>query len=481
MRLDSGQKIRDKAERHSHSLPHYKIMILVIFLYSEYFQILPLAHGARYLLYDQNMDSFQYDPLDLDGPAFRLVCLYHGEGPDIHCELFQAWLYPEESAISYEALSYTWGSIESVENVQMNGKLLGITLNLYLALQHLRFRDEDRILWVDGICIDQANDKERGHQVRHMGDIYKQAERVIFWLGQPTYETNVILDSLHQLQKESTRHPYRTWELSDPRWVELWSIVQPGLEHRYPDLPSRQRQGLEELLNRPWFRRVWILQEVANARAGIVCCGQKSVSAHIFPLAPLLIDMLPNAQTQAVLDIMPGPSRTGTWWNMNRDLYTILRKFRASEAQLPCDMVFALLGISSDAHDTDMLRPDYEKSETQIIHDVVRFLFGDHIYHTEGSYFPFLRNLLRNLELLNNLFLQHYMELENIMNLEDILKWRRFGVSETDITSAARDTIMAERQCLGYDSKRTPAVRSPSRRNLEIFVKSERWPVPVGG
>ncbi|KAE8416270.1 heterokaryon incompatibility protein-domain-containing protein [Aspergillus pseudocaelatus] len=417
------------------------------------------------------MGSFKYEPLDLGGPTFRLVRLCHGDGPDIDCELFQAWLYPEQSAISYEALSYTWGTTEIVESVRMNGKTLGITLSLYLVLQHLRLRDEDRILWVDGICIDQGNDKERGHQVRHMGDIYKQAERVIFWLGQPTYETNVILDSLHQLQKESTRHACRTWELADPRWVELWSTVQPGLVDKYPDLRSRQRQGLEDLLNRPWFRRVWILQEVANARAGIVCCGQKSVSAHIFPLAPLFIDIIPNAQTQAVLDIMPGPSRTGTWWNMNQDLYTILRKFRASEARLPCDMVFALLGLSSDAQDAEMLRPDYEKSEDEIIHDVVRFLFDDYIYRTQRPYFPYLRNLLRNLELLNRLFLQHYMELANLQDLENVLKWRQFGISETDIADAARAVKIAVTNFGGLSVGMTDIATPSVLKNLEDILK----------
>ncbi|KAB8278166.1 heterokaryon incompatibility protein-domain-containing protein [Aspergillus minisclerotigenes] len=404
------------------------------------------------------MNSFKYEPLDLDGPAFRLVRLCHGDGPDIHCELFQAWLYPEQSAISYEALSYTWGSTEIVESVQMNGKILGVTLNLYLALQHLRLQDEDRILWVDGICIDQANHKERGHQVRHMGDIYKQAERVIFWLGQPTYETNVALDSLHQLQKESTRYACRAWELTDPRWVDLWSSVQPRLKDKYPDLRTQQRQGLEELLSRPWFRRVWILQEVANARAGLVCCGQKSVSAHIFPLAPLLIDIIPNAQSQAVLDIMPGPSRSGTWWNMSRDLYTLLQKFSASEARLPRDRVFALLGLSSDARDTDMLRPDYEKSEYDVIHDVVFFLFDGHIYHSQRSRFNPLQDLIMSLEALNTLFLQYYMESPDLEDLEKVLKRRCFGISEANITAAAHATRIAMSTGLGGKAGRDNGV-----------------------
>ncbi|KOC13748.1 hypothetical protein AFLA70_409g000941 [Aspergillus flavus AF70] len=340
----------------------------------------------------------------------------------------------------------------------MNGKILGVTLNLYLALQHLRLQDEDRILWVDGICIDQANHKERGHQVRHMGDIYKQAERVIFWLGQPTYDTNVVLDSLHQLQKESTGYACREWELTDPRWVDLWSSVQPRLKDKYPDLRTRQRQGLEELLSRPWFRRVWILQEVANARAGLVCCGQKSVSAHIFPLAPLLIDIIPNAQSQAVLDIMPGPSRSGTWWNMSRDLYTLLQKFSASEARLPRDRVFALLGLSSDARDTDMLRPDYENSEKDVIHDVVYFLFNEHFYHSQRSSFYTLHGLIMRLEALNTLFLQYYMESPDLEELEKVLERRCFGISEANITAAAHETRIAMSTGLGGKAGRDNGV-----------------------
>ena len=52
------------------------------------------------------MDVFKYEPIDLEGPSFRLLRLFKGREFSIKCELFQAWLYGD-SAISYEALSYT--------------------------------------------------------------------------------------------------------------------------------------------------------------------------------------------------------------------------------------------------------------------------------------------------------------------------------------------------------------------------------------
>jgi hypothetical protein len=85
------------------------------------------------------MESFTYDPIDLEGPAFRLLRLLKGEGGVIQCELFQAWLRQCENAISYEALSYTWGSPEISDSIEVNGRSLGTTLNLYSALPITRW------------------------------------------------------------------------------------------------------------------------------------------------------------------------------------------------------------------------------------------------------------------------------------------------------------------------------------------------------
>lgn len=85
--------------------------------------------------------------------------------------------------MEYEALSYTWGSAHKQYDIEISGNTLPITENLHLALQHLRHPEEDRILWIDAICIDQDNVGERGHQVRQMASIYERVVRAIIWLG----------------------------------------------------------------------------------------------------------------------------------------------------------------------------------------------------------------------------------------------------------------------------------------------------------
>jgi len=116
------------------------------------------------------------------------------------------------------------------------------------------------------------------------------------------------------------------------------------------------------------------LQEVASARVAEVVCGAESVSARVFALTPSLLGITPDPHCQAVLDIMPGPSRKSSWFAEKHNLQMLLTKFRNSKESDPRDKIYALLAISSDAHDTDLLRADYDKSPQEFVRDTVSFL-----------------------------------------------------------------------------------------------------------
>jgi hypothetical protein len=383
------------------------------------------------------MAAFKYEPLDLDGPSFRLLRLRKGSGLDIECELFQA-SFASDDLVPYEALSYTWGGRDFSASVQINQCTLAVTENLYLALQYLRSWEADRILWVDAICMDQGNSQERGHQVGYMGTIFSRADRVIFWLGSPTDDTDILMDSLKQLEEKSTQFPCSRWSLKDKRWTELWSSLQLNLTNQHWDLATRQSTGLKTLLARPWFKRVWILQEVANARRALVSSGTRSLSARIFALAPILLNIRPESHCQAVLDIMPGPSRTDSWWNQKRDLYTLLQKFRNSKAGDARDMIFALLGISSDMQDTDCLRADYEKSVEQVVRETISLLFSlpDYPCHTISEF-------LLNFRSLNRASLKRLASLYDANHTAKFLEQRRDG---TEVTMAVLEAAAGNKQ-----------------------------------
>jgi ankyrin repeat protein len=385
------------------------------------------------------MATFNYDPIDLSGPAFRLLRLLKGGGDTIHCELFQALLCQREIAVSYEALSYVWGSTETKCTIDVNGKQLEITNNLYKALRLLRLQNQDRILWVDAVCIHQSDNKERGHQVKHMGYIYKEAAQVIYWLGPSTYSTDFCLDSLRLLQEESNKHAYRSW--SRQKWMEFWR----KLGRQYPGNPGLQLDGLRFLLDQPWFKRVWILQEVANSQSAEVYCGQKSVSARIFALAPFLMDIKPDVHCQAVLDIMPGPFRKHSWWSESRDLYTLLKNFGDSEASDHRDLIYALLGMSSDA--INALQPDYDKTEQEVIWSSIDFLYRFNIKSTPISGLETIRDLCNQISPLNNIALE--VAAENGTNgdeaMEFLLRHRSSAilVSGNTMRAAAKNRTSA--------------------------------------
>ena len=319
------------------------------------------------------MAPYNYQPIDLGRPAIRLLRLLQGTlADDIQCELFDAWIDLFEGGIPYDALSYTWGSMEMTATITVNGNTMQITSNLLVALQHLRFEDKDRILWIDAICINQADKKERGHQVQQMGKIYKEAEQVIIWLGKGTNKTDFTMDFINQLYEQSTR-VQGDWRLSAQLWIHRWSFIQPGSGEFNI---VRWREGMQLMLEQSWFRRIWILQEVANARVATILCGKRSVSARIFTQIPSLIGLQPEPHCQAVLDIMPGLSRKESWWGQTRDLHTLLVKFRKSEATDERDLIYALLGISLDACKSNILLPDYTKSSQQVVQDTASFLLS---------------------------------------------------------------------------------------------------------
>lgn len=83
---------------------------------------------------------------------------------------------------TYEALSYTWGASSS-KFVVLNSRTFPVTDNLAVLLCRLRRERTPRNLWIDALCINQMDRKERSRQVAIMDQMYKRARRTIVWLG----------------------------------------------------------------------------------------------------------------------------------------------------------------------------------------------------------------------------------------------------------------------------------------------------------
>ncbi|KAM5347745.1 hypothetical protein ACJ41O_007569 [Fusarium nematophilum] len=326
--------------------------------------------------------SFKYDRIDTSKDAIRLIRLCRGYDTNpIRCELSEVLLDKVEG-IPYAALSYTWGDPSITVEIFLNGCPIRVTSNLYHALYCLRRTDEDQYLWVDAVCIDQNDHGERNHQVGQMRRVYEEAEKVIIWLGRTTDGIDLLLDTVNLLDRRVRAKSRRRsdWcETAQSEWRSL--VVEMGGE----DAPLYQlrKRALQELLLRPWFRRIWVVQEATSARSARIACAWKSAPTRTFVLMPSLMGVVTGPRSQALLEAMPGPLRPKPTLKGASGLHTLLCKFSQSEATDPRDQIYALLGISSDASGSNSpLRANYQLNVAQTIRETVSFLaFGEVLDH----------------------------------------------------------------------------------------------------
>jgi Heterokaryon incompatibility protein (HET) len=186
----------------------------------------------------------------------------------------------------FDALSYTWGSPQSPIlsavttaifwdtadiTIFCNGKRLFIALNLEDALCMLQKTDwisenvpKQRYIWIDALCIDQTNLSEREAQVSLMGELFRKATTVIAWLGDEDSSTSdafTVVDRLSSVAQE---------RLSSIKTDDfLVAEAYPQKLGITPVLPM-QWLAFTAFMHRPYFSRVWIVQEAVNAKALIL-------------------------------------------------------------------------------------------------------------------------------------------------------------------------------------------------------------------
>ncbi|KAF5124242.1 Heterokaryon incompatibility protein 6, OR allele [Metarhizium anisopliae] len=193
--------------------------------------------------------NFPYAILDTGKPQFRLLEVQPGKPQtEIVGRLFHACL--DENS-GFEALSYTWGSPPPTYDISINGCAFPVAGNLIKALDDLRYPDKPRILWADAICINQRDSDEKAHQVKLMRVIFAKATAVCAWLGHSVQAGDSSFDSLCYLGKG----------------IELDSFADPS--YWYP---------VAGIFRNPYWRRLWIQQELILAKEVTVYCHRDAFS-----------------------------------------------------------------------------------------------------------------------------------------------------------------------------------------------------------
>ena len=179
-------------------------------------------------------------------------------------------------------MSYVWeGESGSVE-ISLNGQPRHITTNLALALRRLRKKHEHRTLWIDALSIDQSNDVEKSHQVGLMGEIYRRCVRVYLWMGDYCNGLDCSLDTriveeTSELLLGNNRGICR--ESHQDKGFAAFSVIHDLAEGRHLNELSCCMGAVpnlgpfEELIQKPWWDRIWIVQEIALPPDAIVIYG----------------------------------------------------------------------------------------------------------------------------------------------------------------------------------------------------------------
>ncbi|KAF4785692.1 hypothetical protein HER10_EVM0008885 [Colletotrichum scovillei] len=203
--------------------------------------------------------------------------------------------HANQDIIPYDALSYCWGdSTRLCQPIHVDGKILFVTEKLLEALNYLRREYEDRIVWVDAICIDQSNVQERGHQVGWMGNLYAHADRVLCWLGHVQHNVVHLFSLLDTYRRRVPQEAWTEWPLDDERWSQLWISTQA--EYELPGCDSSTL--IAYLMANEWFRRVWILQEVRNAYKASIGCTAGWIDAKVFAISISLTGIKLDSQVR---------------------------------------------------------------------------------------------------------------------------------------------------------------------------------------
>lgn len=174
-----------------------------------------------------SMPAKAHRTLPVDEDTIRLLHLQAANTPeaDIKCTLAIATL---SQGLRYEAVSYSWGTPSTKRTIYIEGQQVRVRENLYDCLLRARSSLEVRVLWIDAICVNQADLREKGHQIHLMPKIFTNAERVLVWVGEAAHDSDqffyMSIDSV-QYPLHLSGHPHSS---STPKSNSFGGLIGTG-------------------------------------------------------------------------------------------------------------------------------------------------------------------------------------------------------------------------------------------------------------
>lgn len=322
--------------------------------------------GVRSRPFSSNNDSVGlsehcYTPLEEAVEAskfqFRLLRLLPGEGSDrVRCQLETVSAVNVTETHSYEAVSYCWGNSAEQTHILCDNLLLGVTTSVLDVLLELRHPNKARLLWIDQICINQGDLRERASQVLFMRLIYYKAKQTIVWLGKADAHTKVAIECARNLARIRLNliASGENWDrVPDPEPI----LRRYGLTRNYQ---NRDIRAFWHLLQQDWFGRLWIIQEVVVSKSTVVVQGSNEIPWQDLVAASTLMRELRMAPLSlekvglhmacvGFIDVARQQVAAGKVFILRM----LLSSFRLAKATDPRDKIFGILGLSEVLQDAE--------------------------------------------------------------------------------------------------------------------------------
>lgn len=350
-------------------------------------------------------EQFQHLPLIEPSEEIRLLNLepWSSDDDDIRCTLSVHRFEPSwinigtgDAGFQYNAISYTWGDLTASKHIWVGTKRLSVTENCHYALWQARKHQSryDTPIWIDAICINQHDDAEKSKQVAMMASIYACSSHTFMPFGAHADDSEFFCAYVASISPE---------------------CVDVGPDERgyegSGDEPDRGLESSVSFCKRPYWQRLWVVQELAFTNKGVCMCGEdvfdlelfqilvdlhvKSLRHHFYDESHLHLIYAHGADVSLINKIFEYRNTIKVRNSWIRSLWELISSFSHQICSDPRDRAFSLSGLQNPHQ---RLKPDYSLSRFELAKQVlIQAEFNDSLYDVEQSHL--LGGIVKALEL----------------------------------------------------------------------------------
>ncbi|KAK8235128.1 heterokaryon incompatibility protein-domain-containing protein [Phyllosticta capitalensis] len=263
----------------------------------------------------------------------------------------------EQPDFEYYALSYVWGNPAPTRHIYVEELQFPLHEALWQFMNWAWGQNMfDRWIWTDRICLNQEDDSEIAQQIPRMGRIFHDAKQVMAWLGMSQTKGDSFVKLLN---RQSTNFDKERG--------------MPEIQKQYS---QQELSDVEAIVGHEYCKRVWILQEVLNAKSLVFLIGNIQVTLEELRTTCAL---LPNlGQNDYFLGKTPmerlhQATKTRGNWKLGRLLYFMNSGW--FQCQRPNDRIYGCLGLVASRADgtspIDFIKVDYGRSYPEVFLDAL--------------------------------------------------------------------------------------------------------------